>query len=190
MVTTRRSKAALVPDKAEQSEEEDSVVSESEGENNEDSDSEEEEDDTAIFKGASAPEEKDSEENSSDESSDEADKTENMVPSQSNVKGPEQCTFDLRNLLAVNSHQIASSSLYATNKSSMSEEDIEIPLDKGHGLEVNVDFLLSKASSCCAQLVQALWQLPNEISDAGPLVHLPHYDEIRIPRALVSSQFS
>jgi hypothetical protein len=158
----------------------------SENEEESDDESESEEDATAIFKGVSVPEEEDAEDGSGDESSD---KAKNAAPSQTTlVNGAEQCTFDLRNMLAVDSHQIAPSSLYATKKGSKSaDENITIPLDKGHGLEVDEDFLLSKASAGCTQLVHALWQLPTERSDAGPLVHLPAYDEIKIPRALVSA---
>lgn len=173
-------------ERSEEEEEEDSKKSDSDEESNEDSESEEEGDVTAIFKGISVPEEGSSEDNSDDESSDEADDTENMVPFHNTAKGTEACTFDLRNMLAVNSHQLASNSLYM-NKQSKEEEDVTIPLDKDHGLNVNEDFLLAKASSGCAQLVRALWQLPTDISDAGPLITLPGYDEIKIPRALVSS---
>jgi hypothetical protein len=171
-------------DSQESEEERDDSVNEEES----DDDSESEEDATAIFKGVSVPEEEDAEDGSGDESMDKGNKAKNAAPSQPTlVNGVEQCTFDLRNMLAVNSHQIAPGSLYATKKGSKSADDnITIPLDKGHGLEVDEEFLLSKASAGCTQLVHALWQLPTERSDAGPLVHLPSYDEIKIPRALVS----
>jgi nitric oxide reductase activation protein len=169
---------------AEDSEEEKAEVAENE-EDSDDSESEEEEDVTALFKGGNVPEEKDSEEGS-ENSGDEGDGTEDVAPTNHTMKGAEECTFDLRNMLAVNSHQLASNSLYTTKKPSKSEEFLTIPLDKGHGLNVDEEFLLSKASAGCTQLVRALWQLPTESSDAGPLITLPGYGEIKIPRALVS----
>jgi hypothetical protein len=96
----------------------------------------------------------------------------------------EQCTFDLRNLVAVNSHQLDASSLYSS-KSKSKESDITIP-QTDHRLHVDEAQLLEKAQDGCAQLISALWQLPTESSDAGPLVTLPSYFEIKIPRALVS----
>jgi hypothetical protein len=66
------------------------------------------------------------------------------------------------------------------------DENISIPLDNGYGFSVQENFLLSKATTGCTQLVHALFQLPTEMSDAGPLVQLPHYDEVVLPRALVS----
>ena len=87
-----------------------------------------------------------------------------------------QCTFDLRNLVAVNSHQIKG--LYSfQNKSN---EDITIPNDS-----VDENVVLSVASASCRHLISELWQLPTERSDAGPLVSLPGYNEIKMPRALV-----
>jgi nitric oxide reductase activation protein len=176
--------SAKVAEDSQESEEEKTEEAENE-EDSDDSESEEEEDVTALFKGGNVPEEKDSEEGS-DDSGDEGDGTEDVAPSNLTMKGAEECTFDLRNMLAVNSHQLASNSLYTTKKPSESEEFLTIPLDKGHGLNVDEEFLLSKASAGCTQLVRALWQLPTESSDAGPLITLPGYGEIKIPRALVS----
>jgi hypothetical protein len=148
----------------------------------EESESDDEEDVTALFKGVNVPKGGGSDEGSDDDS-DDGDK-----PAQSkNVKNSEQCTFDLRNMIAVNSHQIKASSLYSSKKQSDAEQNITIPLDNGHGLDLDEDFLLDRASSSCTQLIHALWQLPSETSDAGPLVSLPGYDEIKIPRALVST---
>jgi hypothetical protein len=101
----------------------------------------------------------------------------------------ETYTFDLRNVLAVGTDQLATSSLYNNNISSRkmnatSDATISIPLTHS-GLAVNEEFLLRTATSGCTQLIRALWQLPTEQSDAGPLVTLPSYDEIRLPRALV-----
>ena len=96
----------------------------------------------------------------------------------------EQCTFDLRNLVAVNSHQLNASLLYSS-KRPVRESDITIPLEDSR-IQVDEEQLLEKARDGCAQLISAIWQLPKETSDAGPLVTLPSYFEIMIPRTLVS----
>lgn len=95
----------------------------------------------------------------------------------------EQCTFDLRNLLALNSHQVETAKLYS--KKGRSTEEITIP---GEKLQVTIDedHLLEKAADGCTQLIHALWQLPTERNDAGPLVVLPSYSETLLPRQLVS----
>lgn len=166
-----------------------SVVSDQDSENDsgsgEDSESEEE-DVTAIFKGLNVPEEQDSDESSEHESGGEEDGARKVVATHETTKGTDRCTFDLRNILAVNSHQIAFSSLYKNEKTSTLGDEIAIPLNDFHGFQVDEEFLLSEASRGCTQLVRALWQLPTERSDAGPLVQLPGYDEMKIPRALVS----
>jgi hypothetical protein len=161
---------------------------EQESESDEESEMEDEEDVTAIFKGVNATGEEGSDE-SGDDSSDERDEPEREhadAAQPKNIKSSEQCAFDLRNMIAVNSHQIKASSLYSSKKKSDAERNITIPLDCDHGLDLDENFLLDRASTSCTQLVQALWQLPTERSDAGPLVSLPGYDEIKIPRALVS----
>jgi hypothetical protein len=165
----------------------DDEVEKIDDEESDDSESEEEEDVTAVFKGANmardATDEGDDSENSGDgDEQDEGVARRDTQPVTSRGDG-EQCTFDLRNLLAVNTHQISTASLY--KKSNQAEEDITIPMDKEHGLDVDEEYLLARASEGCAQLVHALWQLPTERSDAGPMVNLPSYDEIPIPRALV-----
>ena len=117
----------------------------------------------------------------------------------------EPFTFDLRNMLAFNTEQLAAPLLYRNNPNtekskaksskttthSVTKCEEEIPLDSnsiGRGLliDINEDYLLSKATSGCTELIQALWKLPTEQSDAGPLVTLPTYDEVRLPRSLVS----
>ena len=97
----------------------------------------------------------------------------------------ERCTFDLRNLLALNAHQVDASKLYSAKKKGIPEPGITMPADH-FPVDVNEDYLLQRASDGCAQLIAALWQLPVEQSDAGPMVQLPHYDSSKIPRALVS----
>lgn len=156
-----------------------------------DEDSENEEDVTAIFKGMGVPEEGNHDDESAEEESDD-DNGDDSKPSalvSAAGKGSEQCIFDLRNMLALNSHQVAAMSLYSKKAQKVEEENITIHLSSGHELSVDEDFLLSKATTGCTQLVHALFQLPTERSDAGPLVQLPHYDEIKLPRALVSYCF-
>jgi hypothetical protein len=105
----------------------------------------------------------------------------------------EACTFDLRNLLAMNTHQVDTVALYKQppkmNKALSGDDDddgktITIPGDSMPAV-ANDDALLRMATDGCRQLIAALWQLPVERSDAGPLVTLPGYEEVRIPRALV-----
>jgi len=98
----------------------------------------------------------------------------------------EPYTFDLRNMLAVNTDQLAIGSLYKGSKKKKkidTSSKEEIPLVQT-AFEVNEEYLLSKATDGCTQLIRALWELPTETSDAGPLVTLPTYDEIRLPRAM------
>jgi hypothetical protein len=124
-----------------------------------------------------------------DKSDDDIDEEKEQKPSWDRIESQlsasgEQCTFDLRNLVAVNSHQLNASSLYSSKKSAR-ESDITIPLEDNR-IQVDEEHLLEKARDGCAQLISAIWQLPTEQSDAGPLVTLPSYFEIKIPRALVS----
>mgnify|MGYP005853256527 CR=1 FL=1 len=101
----------------------------------------------------------------------------------------EPCTFDLRNLLAANAHQINTKTLYSTTK--MKSESVTIPsMQILANLNVDEEQLLEKATDGCTQLSAALWQLPTERSSAGPLVHLPSFDDSRIPRALVRLFYS
>ena len=97
----------------------------------------------------------------------------------------EPCTFDLRNLLAMNAHQINTKELYSNTK--RKPEATVIPaMQIVANTTVDEGLLLKKAADGCAQLVEALWQLPKEKSDAGPMVILPSYEDSNIPRALVS----
>lgn len=146
-----------------------------------DDDSGNDEDATAIFKGIDIPVDSDAEGDSDEESNDAVGEANDIAIAVN--KNSEQCIFDLRNMLAVNSDQIPSKSLYS-KKAATNEEIISIPLDKGHELAVDESFLLSRATLGCTQLVDALFRLPTERSDAGPLVQLPHFDEMTLPRAL------
>jgi len=94
----------------------------------------------------------------------------------------EQCTFDLKNLLAINSHQVETGKLYSTKK--MGDEDIIIPSSSTLITSIDEDHLLEKATDGCAQLINALWQLPTERSDTGTLVSLPSYSVTKLPRQL------
>ena len=130
----------------------------------------------------------DSEEDDDDDSADHEDR----VPSATNQISSssafgEPCTFDLRNLLALNSHQVDTQKLYSTKAvaaTTSSSKSITIP-GPPHLDAINEQYLLKSATDGCQQLLEALWQLPVERSDAGPLVALPSHEEVRIPRALV-----
>jgi hypothetical protein len=98
----------------------------------------------------------------------------------------EQCTFDLLNLLALNSHQVDIAKLYSQNAHAKDNEKVTIP-GETMPFEVNDELLLEKATDGCTQLIHALWQLPTERSDAGPLVVLPAFSETKLPRQLVST---
>lgn len=94
--------------------------------------------------------------------------------------GDEPCTFDLRNLLAFNAHPIDTALLYNAAKKPEGERATipsQVSVDERH--------LYKKALDGCQQLIAALWQLPTERSDAGPMVRLPANDDSRVPRALV-----
>ena len=65
-------------------------------------------------------------------------------------------------------------------------EAVTIPTDSSLDVVVDEEYLLRKATDGCTQLISSLWQLPVERSDAGMMVQLPSYEEIKIPRALVS----
>ena len=100
------------------------------------------------------------------------------------MSSEEPCSFDLRNLLATNTHQINVSELYGHVAKNDREERITIP-GESMTVSVNDKFLLDKASDACTQLIASLWQLTVESRDAGQLVALPPFDASRIPRALV-----
>ena len=119
--------------------------------------------------------------------SEEGDVMEDEEPSTAVVHSAsgERCTFDLHNLLAMNAHQIDTSLLYSTPSKKTTDQKLAIPGEQ-LGVEINEEYLREKASDGCAQLVAALWQLPVERSDAGPMVSLPLFDASKIPRALVS----
>lgn len=129
--------------------------------------------------------------NEEDDDQQESDEEDDAPEEKVAIKPPvsamgESCTFDLRNLLAMNTHQIDATSLYTKKKKQSSEEKVTIPATEALDVVVNEKYLLEKATDGCTQLISAIWQLPVERSDAGPKVTLPSFDESRIPRALVS----
>jgi hypothetical protein len=130
--------------------------------------------------------EDDESDNKDDSIADSEGKT-SVVYSQSttfNGKVAEPCSFDLRNLLAVNSHQLNSEVLY--RKRIEGDNGVSTIPRTNKIYQPDENYLLEKAREGCSQLVHSLWQLPVERSDAGPLVILPLIDESRIPRSLVS----
>lgn len=173
-------------DSDEEIESEEDDVSEGTGEQS----SEEGSDEGAEHNGDDSASGNEEEEDEIDDDGDDVDEQEQSnarIESQLAVSG-EQCTFDLRNLVAVNSHQLNASSLHSSKRLA-GESDITIPLEDSR-IQVDEEQLLEKARDGCAQLISAIWKLPTEKSDAGPLVTLPSYFEIKIPRALVSYGWS
>ena len=214
-IMARRTRSSSAQGKKKKVEKEEEIVEEAEeeveveeeveeDENNDDEadsdddeeDEEEEEEDVAaaLFNSANAQDDEDEE---SDDEGDEKDTTmvamDTLTPQQ-----VEPYTFDLRNMLAISTDQLLIGSLYDTkntkkNKTANNNKsEEEIPLDPKYNrgnlsVQIDEEYLLSKATVGCTQLVRALWQLPTEQSDAGPLITLPTYDEIKLPRAMVST---
>lgn len=105
----------------------------------------------------------------------------NRIASSLKGDGEEPCSFDLRNLLATNSHTVDTATLY---RPSLKDPDTSSTIPPA--MRMNEEFLLKKAQEGCHQLLQALWKLPQqESSDVGTLVTLPTYEESRLPRSLV-----
>lgn len=162
------------------SESDDNVEENKSGDSSDDdSESGNENDDVdALFKGSGAQDD----EGDDDEDSDADEESEN-IPTLAANKATDECTFDLRNMTAMNTHQIPTSSLHS--KKAPKDQILTIALE-GQDLQVDESFLLKEASASCKQLIAAIWQLPTESSDAGPLASLPTYEEVRIPRSMVS----
>lgn len=111
----------------------------------------------------------------------------------------EQCTFDLTNLLAFNTHQINAAELYQkqqakkqqTSNTQLDDEEVwykdspTITADST-SLQVNETLLLAKAAEGTTQLMRELWRLPKEKTDVGLLAKLPLVAETKLPRSLVS----
>ena len=140
--------------------------------------------DQGIVTSSSQSEEEDDADDAGEIGSDGEDINDLDVEDPTFVNG-EPCTFDLRNLLALNSHQINAKTLYNTKKH-QSKQGVETILMSDQFPRVDEQYLESKAFDGCSQLVHALWQLPKEKSDVGTMIKLPAFDDSRIPRALVS----
>ena len=194
-------------DDDEQQVDEDSSDDSSSSDEDDEEESDEEEDvAAALFSGSSKQQNNDTydvDESNDDEDEDHSEHAAAQAANQAaadiaaNASTAGPFTFDLRNMLAISTDQLATSSLYkntkqqAAKKPGRDEADISIPLDPTrNAIQVNEDYLLQQATTGCTQLIRALWQLPTEQSDAGPLVTLPTYDEVRLPRALVSAVFN
>lgn len=118
-----------------------------------------------------------------EEEGSEEDEEEDVIVPQINTTSAtgEPCTFDLRNLMAMNYHQINSAKL---RSSRTEDDDITIPATSSSAT-VDEQYLLKMATDGCSQLIEALWQLPIESSDVGAMAKLPTHDESAIPRSLV-----
>lgn len=121
--------------------------------------------------------------------------------------GDESCTLDLRNLTAINSHQVNTATLYKSHSESSSKKkgkqgkkksDLMAAAALGDKLSatipptdtttiINEDQLLETAREGCQQILKGLWSLETERTDAGPMGLLPQQFEIKTPRELVSS---
>lgn len=99
------------------------------------------------------------------------------------MNGEENCTLDLRNLLAMNSHQVNYRALYQKENS----DDGELTINTIGFQKASESHLLEKATEGCSQLLKGLWELETEKTDAGPLAVLPSYFVNKTPRELVSN---
>lgn len=136
----------------------------------------------------------DEEESADEEEGDDDEKRSQTADDANTNNNSEQCTFDLYNLLALNTHQINAAELYQPNgnKKALNPEwySNELPTIPANSTnqqlpQVNEAFLLSKAAEGTAQLLQELWKLPTEKTDVGQLARLPSA-ETKLPRSLVS----
>mmetsp|Transcript_17166 Transcript_17166/g.34381 ORF Transcript_17166/g.34381 Transcript_17166/m.34381 type:complete len:534 (-) Transcript_17166:365-1966(-) len=111
--------------------------------------------------------------------------------------GEEGCTLDLRNLTAVNSHQVNTQTLYKQPKASSKKKKKKIADDVDGKMlatipppesapKVNEEQLLETARQGCTQILKGLWSLETERTDVGPMGILPQQFQIKTPRELVS----
>jgi len=117
--------------------------------------------------------------------------------------GDETCTLDLRNLTAINSHQVNTATLYKQQadtkkkgkkkKKKAAEDDLLAAMGDKVGATIppidlttiiNEDQLLETAREGCQQILKGLWSLDSEKTDAGPMGVLPQQFEIKTPREL------
>ena len=140
----------------------------------------------------------DSEGDDDDDASDDGEREEKEI-----YTGDESCTLDLRNLTAINSHQVNTATLYksqADNKKKgtkgKKKNDLMAAAAMGDKLSatipptdtttiINEDQLLETAREGCQQILRGLWSLETERTDAGPMGLLPQQFEIKTPRELV-----
>ncbi len=125
----------------------------------------------------------------------------------SNDSNNEQCTFDLTNLLAFNTHQINAAELYQKHQQNQKQQQqqqlnlewysssptiaIANTTTTSPNLFVNEAFLLAKAAEGTTHLLRELWKLPKEKTDVGLLAKLPLSSsaETKLPRSLVRRLF-
>mmetsp|Transcript_1632 Transcript_1632/g.3907 ORF Transcript_1632/g.3907 Transcript_1632/m.3907 type:complete len:481 (-) Transcript_1632:58-1500(-) len=109
--------------------------------------------------------------------------------------GEEGCTLDLRNLTAVNSHQVNTQTLYKQPKASSKKKKKKIADDVDGKMlatipppesapKVNEEQLLETARQGCTQILKGLWSLETERTDVGPMGILPQQFQIKTPREL------
>eukprot|EP00592_Proboscia_alata_P015384 CAMPEP_0194395510 /NCGR_PEP_ID=MMETSP0174-20130528/124465_1 /TAXON_ID=216777 /ORGANISM="Proboscia alata, Strain PI-D3" /LENGTH=499 /DNA_ID=CAMNT_0039191457 /DNA_START=39 /DNA_END=1538 /DNA_ORIENTATION=- len=102
----------------------------------------------------------------------------------------ERCTFDLKNLLSHNNHQVDDTKLYSSTTPMEPEQgDVQSSthIKKILGCQVvEEDYLMQKSSDACQQLIAAIWNLPRlKANKTGePLAVLPQRSEMILPRAL------
>ena len=201
MVATRRSKAAAPP-----VEEDDVSTSSSEHVANDNDDSSSGSDDDSEASGSDSAQdmsEEDDDASSSDEEMDNnnSNQQRHSTTTDDDINGDtantEQCTFDLHNLLAFNTHQINAAELYQSstksNKKLNKEWYTDTPTIDSSTTKtnqvilptINENLLLSKAAEGTTQLLNELWKLPSEKTDVGLVSKLPSA-EVKLPRALVS----
>lgn len=152
------------------------------------------------YGGNDSDEDDDSEGEDDDDASDDSEQKEIYT-------GDESCTLDLRNLTAINSHQVNTATLYKSHSESSSKKkgkkgkkknDVMAAAALGDKLSatipptdtttiINEDQLLETAREGCQQILKGLWSLETERTDAGPMGLLPQQFEIKTPRELVSS---
>lgn len=178
-------------------------LSDTEEDFNDGSDNDEEEGDEQMDEDSEEEEgESDDEEESDDDEEDDEEDGANADNKSSSIGvgggEAEQCTFDLHNLLAFNTHQINVAELYqppsSTQIKKLNDKEwyatlpaIEATVGILPGV-VNESLLLAKAAEGTTQLLRELWRLPTEKTDVGSLARLPgassRGEATKLPRSL------
>jgi len=99
------------------------------------------------------------------------------------ISGKEMCTFDVRNLLAMNSHQVDDVALHRKVKG-VNVKDDDLTIGAGADRKANEAYILTLANEGCSQLLASLWKLETERTDAGPIASLPSYYTVPTPREM------